>query len=127
MKKERQLTALIGTYSAILLVISVLAISFLLMREPEVGILQEKIIETENIYVFVEDTRTETTTAEKSIRFIAREYNGIIGIFSPEGTLLRTVEVYTKTLPKTDQSLLREGIGIWSEDELRSLIEDYSS
>ncbi|MBO7250593.1 MAG: hypothetical protein J6V42_04905 [Clostridia bacterium] len=127
MKKERQLTALIGTYSAILLLVSILAISFFLIRKPQREIFQERIVETENIYVFVEDTRTTTTTENKSIRFIAREYNGIIGIFSTEGKLLRTVEVYTKTLPKTDQSLLREGISLLGEDELRALIEDYSS
>ena len=127
MKKERQLTALIGTYSAILLIVSLLAISVFFINKPQAKILREKIIETENIYVFIENETTSITSKNKSIKFIAREYNGIIGIFSPEGTLLQTVEVYTNTLPKTDQALLREGIKLWTENELRALIEDYSS
>ncbi len=127
MKKERQLTALIGTYSSILLIVSILAISVFFIKKPQTKILRKKVIQTENIYVFVEGEATSTTTENKSIKFIAREYNGIIGIFNPDGALLRTVEVYTKTLPKTDQTLLREGIKLWSEDELRALIEDYSS
>jgi diguanylate cyclase (GGDEF)-like protein len=57
---------------------------------------------------------------------IAKEYENKIGIFDTSGRLLRSIDIYTKTLPKADRALLREGIELRSEAELISLIEDYS-
>ena len=44
-----------------------------------------------------------------------------------ENTLLRIIEVYTKTLPEADRRLLGEGFEIVGDDQLNSIIEDYSS
>ena len=130
MKKESQLIALMGTYSAILLMVCILGITILSKKkdEPEPQIIVETVLKTEDVYIFVgiEDA-PKATDATRSILFIAKEYDEKIGIFNAEGKLLQTVDIYTKTLPKTDRALLREGIELKSEEELLALIEDYSS
>ena len=129
MKKERQLTALMGTYSAILLIVCILSIYALYTKKTDKSkeIRIETVIETKEIYVLVESSESSTLPQEDSICFVVKEYDGKIGVFDTKGTLLNIIDVYTKTLPKADQTLLREGIGLKSEDELRALIEDYSS
>ena len=131
MSKSNTLLKLAITYSAALLLTSIVGITVLVYKQaPREKILTETSIQTEYIYVWVDnEINTETTTAvatEKYLKF-AKEYEGKIGIFSEDGNLEKTIDVYVKTLPETDQRLLREGIILFSEDELRSLIEDYSS
>jgi len=131
MSKSGTLLKLALTYSAALLLASIIGITVLVYKQaPKEKILTETSIQTEYIYVWVGgETNTETTTetaTEKYLKF-AKEYEGKIGIFSEDGKLEKTIDVYVKTLPETDRRLLKEGIILFSEDELRSLIEDYSS
>ena len=130
MKKEGQLIALIGTYSAILLVMCILGISILSKKkaEPIKELIVETVIKTEEVYIFVEHTENlPETTISEDVLFIVKEYQEKIGVFDTSGRLLSTIDIYTKTLPKTDIALLKEGIKLRSEAELHSLIEDYSS
>ena len=129
MKKDRQLIALIGTYSAILLIVCILGISILSQKknEPEPQLIVETVLKTEEVYVFVDAEGDQTHSDNPAeVLFIAKEYEEKIGIFDTSGCLVQTIDIYTKTLPKTDRALLREGIELRSEDELISLIEDYS-
>lgn len=129
MRKEGQLIALIGTYSAILLIVSILGISILSKRqnEPSIKTVVETVLSTEEVYIFVQMPPKDTTEDSGEVLFIVREYEEKIGIFDRNGKLLRIIDIYTKTLPKTDRALLREGIELRSQAELDSLIEDYSS
>ena len=88
----------------------------------------ETIYKREYIYVnaSTELPMTEATIKDESV-WIVKEHFGQIGIFTEDGTLLRTIEIYTKTLPETDRMLLKEGIRIVTKESLYSLIEDYSS
>ena len=87
---------------------------------------------TEYKYIYVDVTKSFTTAKTEldltpKSTWIVKEYYGQIGIFTEDGTLVRTVEIYTKTLPEADRRLLREGIRITTKEALESLIEDYSS
>ena len=129
MRKEGQLIALMGTYSAILLIVCILGISVIAKKaeDPEPEVIVETAIKTEEVYFFIDaDKKAESTANEGEILYIAKEYEDKIGIFDTAGRLLRSIDIYTKTLPKADRALLREGIELRSEAELISLIEDYS-
>lgn len=129
MKKEGQLIALMGTYSAILLIVCILGISILSKNknEPDTQIMVETVLQTEEVYILVDaDSDQNHTETLDAVLFVAKEYEEKIGIFDIEGHLLQTIDTYTKTLPKTDRALLREGIELRSEAELIALIEDYS-
>ncbi len=80
--------------------------------------------EPEYIYVYTEVEPEEDMTTEEST-WVVREYEEKIGIFSEDGALLRVVDVYTKTLPRADRVLLREGIAVSSRQDLYALMEDY--
>ena len=130
MKKGSQLIALMGTYSAILLIVCILGISVLhkSKSDPTNDVIVQTVIETDKVYVIVDgDLESQTTESTDKVLFVVKEYEEKIGIFDTEGRLLQTIDIYTKTLPKTDRALLREGIELRSASELDSLIEDYSS
>lgn len=60
--------------------------------------------------------------------FVIKEYEGKIGIFQIDSDRpIQVLEVYVETLPDTEQQRLKKGIVIWSEKDLRSLIEAYTS
>jgi len=60
--------------------------------------------------------------------FILGAYNGKLALLSPDGeSIYEIFDVYINTLPDYDKNLLLNGIKITDADELRSLIEDYSS
>ena len=42
------------------------------------------------------------------------------------GTLIRVIDVYIKTLPKADRTLLEKGFVVLGETELYAIIEDYT-
>ncbi len=87
---------------------------------------------SEYIYVYVTDTTTVTeqpsTESEESLEegWIIKEHDQKIGIFHLDGSLLCVLDTYTKTLPKADRDLLREGISVFTKQELYALIEDYT-
>lgn len=70
---------------------------------------------------------TEKPPALTENKYVLKEYNGYIGIFTSSGELLRELDVYVKTLPKKDREMLSYGIEAMDDAELYSLIEDYTS
>ena len=69
--------------------------------------------------------KEETTSPEN--KYLIKEYKGIVAIFTAEGELLRELDVYVKTLPEKDRSMLSYGIKVKDDIELYSLIQDYTS
>lgn len=72
------------------------------------------------------------TSDEKSLReppaYILTEYNGKIAVFSGKKTSPHFIdEIEIKNLPEKDRQTLKNGIHVNSEEELYSLIEDFSS
>lgn len=65
-------------------------------------------------------------TAVPTALYTVREIGGRIGIFDAGGALVRTVNVPVATLPRADRQQLAVGITIHSEEELQTLIEDFS-
>ena len=131
MKKDSRLLTLIGTYSAVLLLAAIIGVTVLaakLQKPPRV--ITETVIETDYVYVYMgtetPPQKTDATTEESHV-WIVREYEGQIGVFTEDGKLVKTLNVYTKTLPETDRRLLKEGIRVTSERQLYSILEDYSS
>ena len=82
--------------------------------------------EPEYIYVYTEVKPEEAPELEESA-WVVREHEEKIGIFTEDGVLLRVVDVYTKTLPKADRVLLREGIAVSSRQDLYALMEDFGA
>ena len=88
-------------------------------------------IETQIVYVpiyteIAESTEEMSTTEVKIKHFTVKSYGEKIGIFNENDVLVNVIEVYTKTLPKTDRDLLEKGIVVFDDAELRSIIEDYT-
>ncbi len=129
MKENRKLLTLFGTYSALLLLASVIGITVLISKnEKKAPSPPETVIQTELVYVFAQSPSDTSEKTEADTRvWIVKEYEEMIGIFDENGGLVYSLDVYVKTLPEADRKLLREGIRITSEKQLRALIEDYSN
>ena len=81
----------------------------------------------ETVYVYLENTyESETESEEKSGVWLITEHKERIGIFDRDGNMIKLIDIYIKTLPRNDQTELREGIWVSSEKELYSIIEAYS-
>ncbi|MCL2023650.1 MAG: hypothetical protein FWG82_04685 [Oscillospiraceae bacterium] len=60
--------------------------------------------------------------------WILREYDGILGVFRDrEPQPFEIYNVNISTLPDEDRELLRQGIVAHTDEELRGLLEDYTS
>ncbi len=87
---------------------------------------------TSDITQIVYVTLTPSVSTEQSTQttgnsyWLVKEYEKRVAIFLEDGTLFDVLEVYVKTLPEADRRMLGEGIVIETEDELRSIIEDYT-
>ena len=134
MTENRKFFVIIAAYIIILLCIVTIGAAIITKKEANTSFVTvtEKVISTEKIFVWasppesIPETEAKKDTPEKKL-WIVREYEERIGIFSDNGELLDVIDIYTKTLPATDQNLLREGIRISSEQALRAIIEDYSN
>lgn len=80
-------------------------------------------------------TATEVTSSQsisqesREVLYVMKTIGGKIGVFKPDSAepLYTLGDVHLKSLPQYDQQLLNTGIKIYSEKELKSLIEDYDS
>ena len=73
---------------------------------------------------------TQTISQEsRKVLYVMKSVDGKIGVFKPESQkpLYTLGDVHLKSLPQYDQKLLNTGIKVYSEKELKSLIEDYDS
>ena len=64
------------------------------------------------------ETQIVTEEIDNQQEYIIKLYNGRIGVFTSDGTLLQVIDVYTKTLPKADQDLLEKGFNIKSKENV---------
>ncbi len=127
--KKRQLLTMTCVFGLTMLIILFLAVAvFIDSMQKNKAISPE--IQTEYVYVYVPETgkeeSSETEPTSELIGWTLKEHQGQIGIFQKDGTLIRVIETYVKTLPEADRSMLEEGIYADTEQALRSLIEDYS-
>lgn len=67
------------------------------------------------------------TVITDRVRYIMREYNGKLAVFNDDGTLQKVYEINVGLLPEYDQKMLKKGIQITGEEELRARVEDYTS
>ena len=138
MKNERKSTIILCVYVIIMLVICALAVRVLKSSAPTHDVINEE-SDTENtrvteiVYIpifseSVPDTteETEIDTETERTQYTIKSYEGKIGIFTENDTLVRVIDVYIKTLPKADQRLLEKGFSVIDEAELRAIIEDYT-
>ncbi len=104
--------------------------TIILLRALRKSAEQPPITETEEVYVYLPQEEREpepsTPPEDETTGYLVKEYQGQIGIFSSDGTLLEILDTYVKTLPEADRTLLGEGIWVKTREELNSLIEDYS-
>lgn len=58
---------------------------------------------------------------------VLREWNGKLAVFLPESSTPETVyEVWVSTLPEEEQARLHAGVEVAGNEELLSLLEDYT-
>ena len=70
----------------------------------------------------------ETIDVTQETRFrVLREYHGRIGVFFPDGSLERVLEIDAASLPAYDRRLLEGGIVTSGQEELQELLESLRS
>ncbi len=58
--------------------------------------------------------------------YTVKEYNGFLAVFPYQSDLpTQITEVYVDSLPESDRKKISNGMQIYSEDELQTLLEDY--
>ena len=125
---EKKTYALLSLYAMAMLFIVCCSILYLLYVMKTVSTLT---IPPSPEFIYIEKAPTvlpsDTVPSESQTEgWIVKEYEGRIGIFQKNGTLIHVVDTYVKTLPKADQALLGEGFEIQTKAELNAIIEDYS-
>lgn len=131
MKNENKAMLVVTLYIVVMLVISVVAITLIRKNSIEefnriLEATDTREPETNIVYmpIYLESEEESVTDARNF--YTVRSYEGKIGVFSDSGKLIEVIDVYIKTLPEADRRQLEEGFIIESEDELRSLVEDYT-
>ena len=91
--------------------------------ESTIGSLEAKI---DGLSVLVSTNKVEANKNTISdYKYLIKEQNGKVALFSSDGTLLREVEIPLRALPQKDREMLANGIKIKDDAELYSLIQDY--
>ena len=120
-------------FVCVLCALSCASLIFLIYNVKNYIDTKASIVKKEIEYVYVTLPTTDTkdddvdVDAKVTQSYLIKEYMGKVGIFEKDGSLVRVIEVYTKTLPEADRRLLGEGFEIVGDDQLNSIIEDYSS
>ena len=134
MKNENKSIFVLLISVILMLIICLISIQFLKKAIPSYGIDKEIVTEisyiTEVVYipVYTDSDSIEVTEEETEMicNYFIKSYEGKIGIFNESNLLIKTLDVNIKTLPKTDQDLLKKGLCVNSKDELIKIIEDYT-
>ena len=85
--------------------------------------LNEAITKNDSISASVNTDQTSGITGG----FLIRESNGVIGVYSADGTLLRLLDISVNSLPAADREALAKGIKVNSWRELIALMQDYAA
>ena len=84
-----------------------------------------------NEAIVKDDSISASADAEKEdglySAFCVRESNGLIGVYTSDGTLLKLLDVSVDSLPQADREALAKGITVNSWRELISLMQDYAA
>ena len=121
-------------YAIALLLILIVCVFVLIGKEKEIEVVTETVTETKTEYIYIEVPKetvdiyapSDEEVTENVEEYFIKEYEGRIGVFEPDGTLVEMIDVYTKTLPEADKQLLKEGFTVIGKRSLASLKEDYS-
>ncbi len=71
--------------------------------------------------------RQAVNDIDKDNYYILKEHNGIIGIFYRNGMLRDQIDTPVSSLPDEEQKRLKEGITVYGEEELITVLENYTS
>ena len=127
MNKESKYIAIISAAMSAAFIGCLIITAFIYSKRTQDDHTQE-LFEKKYVYVVASESEDELYQKEnEDVLYTVKEYFGKIGVFDEDGALINMIEVYTKTLPKADRLLLREGITVTSKQALDALIEDYSS
>ncbi len=100
-------------FASIIFVVSCTLVSLLLCKNP-----RDKI----------DTTKKTDKLPSNSLSYIVKDFNGNIAIFEEQGKdPIKIIDVYTSSLPKTDQKMLMQGILVKNRAELNALLEDLCS
>lgn len=89
------------------------------------GLILPESDETENIPVSVDPADDPTETDLLSAPLVIRDIGGRIGVYSPDGYLIREIAVDPSLLPAADRQALLAGVEVRSYRELIERIQDY--
>ena len=67
------------------------------------------------------------SSPDKVLLYQLKEYDGRIALYGGDGMLVELLDVYVFTLPDSDRAELSSGIPLYSETELLSILQDYTS
>ena len=138
MKGERKSIIILCIYVFIMLIVCGIATSALKRGFSNENITSENTetkasLVTEIVYIPIfseansdSTTETEHKTETQIQEYFIKSYEGKIGVFTEDSTLVRVIDVYIKTLPKADRCLLEKGFSVMGEAELRAVIQDYT-
>ena len=134
MKNENKSIFVLLISVIFMLIICLISIQILKKAIPNHVIDKEIVTEisyiTEVVYipVYTDSGSTGVTQEETQMmcNYLIKSYEGKIGIFNESNVLIKILDVNIKTLPKTDQDLLKKGLCVNSKDELMEIIEDYT-
>ena len=128
MNKDNKAIVIMAICVTIAFALCLVFCAFAMSNNKKSSLEPNVVYEKEYVYVNLPyNTSSTNTDAPAEEAWIVKEYYEQIGIFTEDGTLIRIIEIYTKTLPETDRRLLKEGIKVTSEQRLNALIEDYTS
>lgn len=81
-------------------------------------------VPSEEVYAETQVTSAVVTT----VRYTLRDYNGKLALFIGDEDIPSEVyDVMTKSFGEEDREMLRRGIIVDTEEEMRGLVEDYTS
>lgn len=71
----------------------------------------------------------EPSCAIEEAEFVLREYDGCIGVFSPQSDdgPITVTDIETRSLREADREIVKNGIAVADREELLSLLEDFGS
>ena len=77
---------------------------------------------------FSEGAAGAAPAGESENKMFLREFDGKLALFVGEGRYPKKVyDLFVRSLPQEDRSRLSAGIEVSSEEELKSLLEDFTS
>lgn len=142
MKLNRFLLLLMTVVAAIAVMSSVFAFSNVRSLENQYSLLEKSSeLKISNLKLqnaeykgALADTGNELEEAKAALAnasvarpiYSVRENNGKIAVFDADGMLIKTIDTPVVSLPQSDRDMLKDGIDIFTYEELLDVIEDYS-